>query len=1019
MLFLGGPVHVDELRNDLRDQRVIVLVGSGVSIASTGSAPTSSWTGLIRNGLDRVEAITKPPAGFRANVEADIEFARVSGTTTPLIAAAEKVTRSLQAVDGAYEDWLRDAIGSLRVSSPGLIEAIGLLGQPILTTNYDNLLEEVLRRDRVTWREASQIHAAVLAKTTDIGHIHGHWRDPASVVFSAQMYGAQGSNDAIQALQQAIALTRKLLFVGCGDGTDDPNIGALLDWASSIVPSDQSKHYRLCTSAESEGLDQSGPLIPIAYGAAYADLTSFLSSLITPGWGGMSLARPQQRTIESLEERIRSDSVLADSLVDIERRTLNELLVPPVLLPVPHDQYVKAHKEEIAEPAAIKRCDPAEEVYREQPLILAADPMAGLTGALTWIIGSRAEREPALTPLIIDFRSLTSGSHPLDRQIRKELRLLGIPIHPAEPLPPIALAIDNVQPRPEKILAATIADVAALQPKMVIFGCRTGNEAELREALTSAFAEPDIRYIGRFDRIDARRLAALAEPSRAVAIGARAFAIVQSEHLAATPLTFGLLTSLLLRGEAYLATGSETALLDAYVSLLLGRGDPHDDARITLDAMDREAVLATLAETFVDLRSGALEEAVAIATLASMFNDVGWNDDPITVLNNLCDRHILAISNGRVRFAQSSYLHLFAAKRAVESPEFLASLLDEMVYYAPIIKHYASLTRNNAQLLKNILHMLEPVEERRSTAMSFSVYESPPDTVPDSLDKIVERLENFSPNDGRQQARQEDDGGEVHAWRDLIAEDDAEPFPLDRLQDSGQIFRVLNAIGLASNVLRSSELVRDRQLKAEVLARLLEVWADFVALLEVDEEYRQFSARLAEDIADMFDAKNASAREAFVEDFQLMSPLFLVYGGIMGSLSSRKLSIALASCFDEAAFAQDCGASVVGALLASATADPGWGGQLARVGSRHPHVLGVRLVLKMLALVGYYSADTSGADRELLHDFLVDQEMLEGPQESDAERKSVRARISRAYEVGRMKALKSADAKNRLVAAGD
>jgi hypothetical protein len=47
----------DRLRNDLKDKRLVLITGAGVTLSATADSlgqalPRITWTGLIRNGLD-------------------------------------------------------------------------------------------------------------------------------------------------------------------------------------------------------------------------------------------------------------------------------------------------------------------------------------------------------------------------------------------------------------------------------------------------------------------------------------------------------------------------------------------------------------------------------------------------------------------------------------------------------------------------------------------------------------------------------------------------------------------------------------------------------------------------------------------------------------------------------------------------------------------------------------------------------------------------------------------------------
>jgi hypothetical protein len=96
--------------------------------------------------------------------------------------------------------WLEATVGSLRArpfdpadvtTKPSrLVDTIWSLKAPLLTTNYDTLLEQVTRAPPATWQNTPAFRHAVLGddpRTT--GHIHGVWDDHASVILDPYDYG--------------------------------------------------------------------------------------------------------------------------------------------------------------------------------------------------------------------------------------------------------------------------------------------------------------------------------------------------------------------------------------------------------------------------------------------------------------------------------------------------------------------------------------------------------------------------------------------------------------------------------------------------------------------------------------------------------------------------------------------------------------------------------------------------------------------------------------------------------------
>jgi hypothetical protein len=102
---------LDDLKRDIADGRVTVIVGAGVSMAATYDPArkpnVAAWTGLLESGADECVKVAQPlPERWRERVGDEI----ASGDLDELLSAAEKISRKLGAPEGgAYGKWLRKA----------------------------------------------------------------------------------------------------------------------------------------------------------------------------------------------------------------------------------------------------------------------------------------------------------------------------------------------------------------------------------------------------------------------------------------------------------------------------------------------------------------------------------------------------------------------------------------------------------------------------------------------------------------------------------------------------------------------------------------------------------------------------------------------------------------------------------------------------------------------------------------------------------------------------------------------
>ena len=278
----NAPALMGDLMEQIARGEVLVVVGAGIAIAASGGAASSSWTGLLRDGVERCMQVVQPPpsARWREIALAEIE----SGDTDLLLSAAEKVTSKLEGPKGPeFGRWLRETVGALGVRDRAAIEAIAALGVPVATTNYDGLLEEVLGLQAVSSRDPSDVERVLRGGESGVIHLHGWWKHPETVVLGIRSYDAQLANEHAQAVLRALMMTRTLLFVGFGTGLDDPNFSALADWAAGALQGSAYRRFRLVKDDEVAAAQASRRRDPrmftLGYGPSHGDLPRFLRSL--------------------------------------------------------------------------------------------------------------------------------------------------------------------------------------------------------------------------------------------------------------------------------------------------------------------------------------------------------------------------------------------------------------------------------------------------------------------------------------------------------------------------------------------------------------------------------------------------------------------------------------------------------------------------------------------------------------------------------------------------------------------
>src|SRR5690606_11537936 len=139
-----------------------------------------------------------------------------------LVKAADLVAASIRgAGEVAFAKWLRETIGCLEIAHDELVTAIDALSTPILTTNYDTLVEQISGRGSVSWRDPSGLQSVLMRSDKRVAHLHGVWQDPQSIVLTESDYNRILADEPSQHLQRAAGALTPLVFVGYGAGLED------------------------------------------------------------------------------------------------------------------------------------------------------------------------------------------------------------------------------------------------------------------------------------------------------------------------------------------------------------------------------------------------------------------------------------------------------------------------------------------------------------------------------------------------------------------------------------------------------------------------------------------------------------------------------------------------------------------------------------------------------------------------------------------------------------------------------
>lgn len=950
-----------ELIDAIRSKSAALLVGTGASYSISEQNILSGWPGLVRHGIDHLVSVQAKDERWKQTVVGMLEAATEDDSSF-LLQAATQVGDALKALDGlAYRNWLSETVGSLPRLNEELGQAILALPVPIFTTNYDTLLEQCGQLGSSSWTDSGAMQKILAHRLPSVGHLHGVWNEPDSVILTSGDYGRLLAGKAAQAVQAAFATGKSIVYVGVGGGLSDPNFSQFLSWQRATFPNPGLSHFRLCLNSEFESLARfhaADNMVLLPYGDKHSDLPAYLCSLAEELG---DIARPQTNLAEDGAEDVREaferaliEEVIgrpdgADLGVSIE-----DLALEPVLLPVPHAQYV-SQKSSNGGRDALARIDPEEDLVAGEVVLLVGDEKSGLSFAakLLALRASTVSRETP--PIYTNFTQCKRSLRPLEELIRKEGRVAGLRLGKKTEIPVLSLVIDDFNPY-VAFSDRAAAELSKLARGFTVLTCRLGTEDAVVSQLESEGIPCRVRYIGRLERSDIEKMAQKAAPLAFGAIAEQVWGLLCSEHLPRTPFNVAQLIYIYQRNGELGGNASSTSILEEFVALLLGRGDPQEDARFSLDHEQKMTLLERLAEGFVLNDELGATEASTVASLSAALEDLAWPESPVDILTNFLERGVLLRKNGFVVFARGSFLHLFAAKRAQKSSTFRDHLLERPLYYASAISDYAALHRHDPVLLERAAEWIGSIGFEISAAAAFAEIEllSPSfrelpaeDELAEATDSIAAPLIHDNESD----------------------EDDPPAFPVAKEADIPPLWRAVQTLELASRVVRDADQAGDVHQKQHVLDALLDKWGGVSSVLEADQEYQ----RLFEEITSLQEhpADSAELNADAIQSMRTLLPAVITFSRVSELLASRRLLIPLDRIIAQMTPQTPPEKRVAVAYFLIAVAEPGWAEKTNEVLAGIGNLWVMRNWILMLLLYKYMD-NSSGTDDEAILTLCID-----------------------------------------------
>jgi SOS-response transcriptional repressor LexA len=254
------------------------------------------------------------------------------------ISVADEVTRRLRAVRGGREfgTWLQSTVGRLKATEEGMkiVDAVCSVGNVIVTTNYDTVIEKA-KRGWYPYTREEPGYGSPPPKKNAVLHMHGVAGNPGSIILSSAHYQELSKDALARVFNHGLFASRRFIFIGCGDGLNDPNISALMEFMHRVFEEGkiETEHYLLVPGGQLRQFNEhpiSPFVVPVAYGSGFDELTPFLQKLLTgkeveasqdpDEYDRRAAARPRTALLDLAEPAWEKLQVVRDALRRAVRR---------------------------------------------------------------------------------------------------------------------------------------------------------------------------------------------------------------------------------------------------------------------------------------------------------------------------------------------------------------------------------------------------------------------------------------------------------------------------------------------------------------------------------------------------------------------------------------------------------------------------------------------------------------------------------------------------------------------------
>lgn len=954
---------------------LIVVLGSGATASYAPTSAGTSWLDLLLNGLAYLETLP----GKTTSVEYILQT--LQETNPDYVTAATLLKRDLKENFGP---WIVDTFTSVPPIDSELPQALARLSAPIFTTNYDTYLESVLGWDSTSYTQPDEMLRVLRGESPHVvGHLHGIYNDPESIIFSNSDYAQIANNRPAQSFQNSAFATKSFLFVGMGAGTADPNFKKMSEYFGKAFTATLGHHFRL-DIARNCRLNTNDTIVDIPYGDKYEDLAEYINAI----------AMRTNPEVASLSTHAQTALVQAVSDLSLAQLDPNkESSVDPFHDVIAPTLRSKSHSEIVQEIFATPTLHPATPLNVEieefltnlsRVNLVVGEPESGVSTAIQYLLHRTSDVNSSRFPILLD-DIRTGPSAPIAAALRRGYGVESLSAEPYSALD-IVLGIDQIDTLGQPTLKRLCQELADLGHVSTIIGLHYEALQVVETYLKSSGLEYQIVHLGHLGESQALAFARMTTSENPERLSRQVMSVVRDRNLPRTAQTMFLLTELLASSVDVRSNLSEVSLLKMYVEHLLAVDLPKLKVESELDVHQKMRVLGDLGVLFVQNSGDALGKAEVLSCIRQTFESLSWQESDKATLTDFVNRGLLVEFYEHdellVRFSRRALLAVAAADRMVatrpRSTSPLYSLVsDNPVKYYELVQSYAALAHDDLDMLQKVCNLaFDSVsntssisEDKNSVFLALRVESASITADHPEPDQAAEgpasSLRNESPSHDESASKKGSQDVYFSTPRDIdLADRGDEGRFIAPIEDysAAQVSTITTA--LASRILRDSDMIQDPQAKNRSLGSLVDVWISLGPEIEKEFSSPEFlevveSIPYDKDSSDNSSASTITAEQREARNVSVVRTIVAIVlaEGMKTNLPNRTTFEAIESLQHfESRYPK--ASSLVSAYLSSLTATKWWTRTLAQV-----HEDAIASPFGMLALLpnafGRYLEDES------------------------------------------------------------